>query len=267
MRPVQAVGRSHPDIKEVDYWKSHSHRDDVVVIEDLSMLQMAQAQGLDCLRFIYVANRNYRDDASKVKNYYLKHAKQAYEVSEKTMESLLEKNNQVGLIGVFSLTFIDPCMITPERFPLIVVLDRLEMAGNVGTILRTADATQVPLVIHVESMVSLSHPKLVSASRGMILFQRMARLSRDETIQLLRQWGYRVLLGEPEEGTSYYQMNYQEPLALVVGSERYGIHPSWFANPHQRIFIPMEGKMKSLNVGVAASILLYAAYTNHKLKK
>jgi hypothetical protein len=62
MRQVQAVGRSHPDIKEINFWKSHSHRDDVVVIEDLSMLQMAQrSRKLNCLRFIYVTNRNYRE--------------------------------------------------------------------------------------------------------------------------------------------------------------------------------------------------------------
>lgn len=267
MRPVQAVGRSHPDIKELDYWKSHSHRDDVIVVEDLSMLQMAQAQGLDCLRFVYVGERTYRDEASKVKNYFLKNARQIYEVSEKTMDSLLEKQNQVGLIGVFSLAFLEPSMITPASYPFIVILDRLEMAGNVGTILRTADATQIPLVIHVDSIVSLSHPKLVAASRGMILFQTMARMSREETIQLLHQRGYRILLGEPEEGKPYHRMNYQGPIALVVGSERYGIHPSWFAYPHQRVFIPMEGKMQSLNVGVAASILLYEAYKNRKLEE
>ena len=72
-------------------------------------------------------------------------------------------------------------------------------------------------------------------------------------------------MGEPELGKSYNELDYHGKIAIVVGSERYGINPDWYNHPHQKVFIPMYGTMTSLNVGVAASILLYEAKLKRKL--
>lgn len=261
------VAKSHPGIKEVMQWKQGTDKELYYVIEDLSMLQMAREAQLPCMRFIEISSHPYREEAEQVRQYFHAHASEVFAVSDKTMTNLLDKKNQVGLIGVFRHEGLSLAEIHPETHPFLLVLDRLETPGNVGTILRSADATHVSLVLHVDSTVHLNHPKLIAASRGMVLFQPMAKASLDEALAMLVEKGYRLYLGEPEAGRPHFAYDYQGPIALVVGSERYGIQQKWFQIPHVNVFIPMEGKMNSLNVGVAASLLLYAAYEKRKLIK
>ena len=177
------------------------------------------------------------------------------------MDSLLQKENAIKMIAVVKLPVTNYEELKKHNFLLVV--DKIELPGNLGTILRTMDAVGADAIISVDPFTKLNNPKLVHASRGMNLSIKQLEDSYANVLSFLHNEGYTIYLGEPELGKSYNELNYQGKIAIVVGSERYGINPDWYNHPHQKVFIPMYGKMTSLNVGVAASILLYEA----KLKR
>ena len=112
-------------------------------------------------------------------------------------------------------------------------------------------------VLAVDVKTHIYGTKCISASRGTIFHVPIISLSQAEAQAALIQHGFTVYLSEPEDGVAYDQISYAEKCAVVVGSERFGINKSWFSCPHQNIYIPMSGRMSSLNVGVAASLVMY----------
>ena len=110
----------------------------------------------------------------------------------------------------------------------------------------------------------MHNPKITSSSRGCNLLIPTAIASYEEAQQWLLENNYDIYLGEPNLGKDYQSYDYQNNIAIVVGNERFGINEEWYNNKHIKVFIPMFGSNNSLNVGVAASILVYEATMQRK---
>jgi len=257
MEQILNIGLSSPIIKEIKDLKRHPKLDKVVV-EDLAVFtfMLQEKRPLDV--FIYAPELIYSDEAKKVIEYYSKCAP-SYTVSKKTYQAIAEKDNATGLIGIVPFKFYNLKDINPTDYDFIVVADKLENPGNLGTLLRTMDGAGASLLINVDPIVNLTSPKLVAASRGMNLFIKQVRCSYEEAQKFLLDNKYTIYLGEPDLGKPYNTYDYQGKIALVVGGERYGINPLWYQHDHQKVFIPMSGKMGCLNVSIAAAILIYEA--------
>ena len=129
--------------------------------------------------------------------------------------------------------------------------------GNMGTIIRSMDATNFDALISINPNTKLNNPKLVHSARGMNLVIPQLECSYEECQKFIESNNFTPYLGEPILGLSYDETKYNDKLAIVVGSERYGITPDWYNHKNEKVFIPMYGIMGSLNVGVAASILMF----------
>ena len=101
----------------------------------------------------------------------------------------------------------------------------------------------------------------------MLLFLPVVIGSYASVQSFLEKNAYSVYLGEPELGKSYDQYDYDGKVAIVIGNERFGINSDWYNHPNNKVFIPMYGKIGSLNVGVAASILIMQASLKRNEKK
>ena len=127
--------------------------------------------------------------------------------------------------------------------------------------MRTADASNADLVIFTNIKAKINDIKTIRASRGTIFttpFIVIQDLS--EVITYLKQNNSQIVICEPEQGINYHQFDYSGNIALIVGSERYGVSPEWFnLNNNKYIRIPMCSNVGSLNVGVATSIITYQA--------
>ncbi len=258
MKEYQAIGIKHPVIKEIKNSKKKNNRE-VMIIEDLSMLALIDKYKFKVLQFIFCNDRIYSEDAKEIRDQYLQTSNESYEVSVKTYDTISEKDNSAGMIAVIKLDKLSLDNIDPNKYPFILVLDGLEIPGNVGTIYRTADAVGIDLIINVDLKTSIYNPKTIASSRGMCLTMPFINTDYETANKFLLANNYRILLGEPEEGQAYSKVNYDGHIAIVMGSERFGINKNWYNYQHERIFIPMVGEMKSLNVGVATSIILYEA--------
>lgn len=230
--------------------------------DDLFALSLVEKYNLEVSEFYYCNDYQYRQEATQIKDYIESVSKNTYTISTKTFEAIALKDNASNMIAKIKLPLVDINSLKDKEF--IVVVDKIELPGNLGTILRTMDAVKADALISVDPFTKLNNPKLIHSSRGMNLLIPQCEVSYNEALEFFKNDNFSVFLGEPELGQSYEKYNYKGKIAIVVGSERYGINPNWYNHEHKKVFIPMEGEMGSLNVGVAASILMYEAHKNKR---
>jgi TrmH family RNA methyltransferase len=143
---------------------------------------------------------------------------------------------------------------------LVLVASGIERPGNLGTIVRTAEAAGAGGLVACDAATDVFHPEAVRGSVGAVFDLPLARASRDETLAWVREQGMRVVVATPDGERPVWEVDYSgSGLAVVVGGERYGVDPAWLAAADETVCIPMSGRADSLNVAVAAGIVLFEA--------
>ena len=143
--------------------------------------------------------------------------------------------------------------------PLVMVLESVEKPGNLGAVLRSADAAGADAVVVCDPKTDLYNPNLIRASLGAIFSRQVAAASSEETIAWLKANGIRILTAQLQDSVLYYDTPMQGPTALVMGTESTGLTNLWRDAADAHIRIPMLGSLDSLNVSVSAAILLFEA--------
>jgi TrmH family RNA methyltransferase len=143
--------------------------------------------------------------------------------------------------------------------PLLVVVVSVEKPGNLGGILRSADAVGVDGVIVCDPRTDVHNPNVVWASTGTVFCVPIAEAGFAETLAWLREQDIRVLAATPHADLEYTAADLRTPVAIVVGSEEAGLGCEWLDAADLRVRIPMRGVADSLNVAAATAILLYEA--------
>jgi len=142
---------------------------------------------------------------------------------------------------------------------LLVVLDRIQDPGNLGTIVRVADAAGATAVLATQGSVDVHNPKAVRATMGSLFHLPVLAVERAGLLGALRERQVRILVADQRGATAYTEADYRPPIALVLGSEGAGPDPAWLPAAAAAVRIPLYGRADSLNVAVAAGLLLYEA--------
>ena len=153
----------------------------------------------------------------------------------------------------------DSCLLTPHTSPLIVVLESVEKPGNLGAILRTAEAANVDAVIVCDPLTDLYNPNLIRASIGGVFSVPVAVCTSKECIAFLKEHKVRILTAQLQDSYDYYDYDMRQATAIVMGTESTGLSQQWRDAADVHIRIPMLGRLDSLNVSVSAAILMYEA--------
>ena len=143
--------------------------------------------------------------------------------------------------------------------PLVVVLESVEKPGNLGAVLRSADAAGADAVIVCDPLTDLYNPNLIRSSIGAVFSRQVAAASSQDTILWLKQNGIRIYTAQLQDSEWYYDTDMQGGTAIVMGTESTGLTDIWRDAADAHIKIPMLGQLDSLNVSVSAAILLYEA--------
>ena len=143
--------------------------------------------------------------------------------------------------------------------PLLVVLESVEKPGNLGAVLRTADAARVDAVIVCDPLTDLFNPNLIRSSLGAFFTVPCVACSSAECIAFLRQRGVQILTAQLQDSRLYYDTDMRRATAIVMGTESTGLSPQWRQAADAHIRIPMLGRVDSLNVSVSAAILVFEA--------
>ena len=146
----------------------------------------------------------------------------------------------------------------PEN-PLVMVLESVEKPGNLGAVLRSADAAGVDAVIFCDPLTDLYNPNLIRASLGAAFSVPLAACRSEEAYGWLKEKGIAILTAQLQDSELYYRTDMVRPVALVFGTEDKGLSDYWRQRADAHIRIPMAGMMDSLNVSVSAAILAFEA--------
>jgi TrmH family RNA methyltransferase len=148
---------------------------------------------------------------------------------------------------------------SPARPPFLLIVEAIEKPGNLGTILRSADAAGADALIVCDPVTDLFNPNVVRASTGVLFSVPVIIASSEEVREWLRPRGVRAIATTPSATALHTDTDLRGPLAIVMGSEQYGLSDYWLREADARVRIPMAGQADSLNVAMATIITLFEA--------
>lgn len=181
-------------------------------------------------------------------------------ISQEVYDKLAYRSSTEGVLAVFKAkeNALQNINLTSEN-PLILVAEAPEKPGNIGAILRTADAANVDAVIIANPKTDLYNPNIIRSSVGCIFTNQIATGSTSEIISFLKKKNISIYAATLQDSKVYHQIDFTTATAIVVGTEATGLSQAWRENATQNIIIPMNGEIDSMNVSVAAGILIFEA--------
>ncbi|MGB0896239.1 MAG: TrmH family RNA methyltransferase [Flavobacteriaceae bacterium] len=176
------------------------------------------------------------------------HQKIAYRSSTEALVAIANtKNNTLDTIE----------FNTPN--PLVLIAEAPEKPGNIGAILRTADAANVDAIFIANPKTDLYNPNIIRSSVGCVFTNQIATGTTEDIIAFLTKHNIAIYAATLQNSNYYHQEDYTKGSAIVVGTEATGLSQEWRDAATQNIIIPMQGQIDSMNVSVAAGILIFEA--------
>ena len=181
------------------------------------------------------------------------------EISKEVYQKLAYRDTTEGILAIAKTKSLALSDLKLSKNPLILIGESLEKPGNVGAILRTADAANIDAVIIANPKSDLYNPNIVRSSVGCLFTRQIAVGTTEEVIAYLKANSITIYSATLQDSTEYHTQDYTTPTALVVGTEATGLSEKWRTESTKNIIIPMQGEIDSMNVSVAAAILLFEA--------
>lgn len=221
------------------------------VVEGVRLCEEAYRSGWEALLVWYVAELESR--GKKLIEQMKQRRLPVEEITPAVLKTVSSTETPQGILMVVKQQEIP----LPPTLNFVFLPDQIRDPGNLGTMLRTAWAAGVDLVILPPGTVDHTSPKVVRAAMGAHFSLPIRQLPWADIENLLSMFGLKVYLAESGGGQVYYQADFRQPLLLMIGSEAEGVSPQGRALPAQSIHIPMPGHAESLNAAVAAGILFF----------
>jgi TrmH family RNA methyltransferase len=181
------------------------------------------------------------------------------EISKDVYQKLAYRDTTEGILAIAKTKSLQLSDLKLSENPLILIAESPEKPGNIGALLRTADAAQLDAVIIANPKSDLYNPNIVRSSVGGLFTNQIATGTTYEIIAFLKEHKINFYCATLQNSTSYHTQDYTTPTALVVGTEATGLTEEWRKEATQNIIIPMQGEIDSMNVSVAAAILIFEA--------
>ena len=180
-------------------------------------------------------------------------------VTPQVYEKIAYRGSTEGILAVVKTKQHNLAGLKLPDNPLVIVLEGVEKPGNLGAILRTADAAGVDAVLVCDPLTDLYNPNLIRSAIGAIFTVPVATCTSEECISYLKDKGIKILTAQLQDSLLYYDQDMTVSTAIVMGTESTGLTDIWRNAADAHIRIPMLGKLDSLNVSVSTAVLVYEA--------
>jgi TrmH family RNA methyltransferase len=187
------------------------------------------------------------------------HSSLLQEISKSVFQKIAYRENSDGLIALARSKPHNLAALSLSENPYVIVLESVEKPGNLGAILRTADAAGADAVIVCDPATDIYNPNTIRSSVGCLFTVPVAVGTNEETLAFLQSRGIRTFAAELTATQRYQDMNFTSPSAIIMGTEAKGLTEFWLKKADERVKIPMRGAIDSLNVSVSAAILTFEA--------
>ncbi|MBI5274097.1 MAG: RNA methyltransferase [Chlamydiales bacterium] len=186
---------------------------------------------------------------------------QKFEVTKEVFAKISYRDRPDGLLAIAKVqnkTVKDlDHYLAKIKDPFLIIAESIEKPGNLGSILRSADATGCHGVIVANRCTDIYNPNVVRSSVGTLFTVPVFELSNQEIMPIMKKYHIDLVAATPHTDELYYDINMKGPIAILVGTEQLGLSVFWISQASHRIKIPMLGKADSLNVSNATTVLMY----------
>jgi TrmH family RNA methyltransferase len=224
------------------------------LIEGKREISLALKGGYEIETLLFYPEICTEIEAKKISN-----TTELIEINKDVFQKLAYRDTTEGILAIAKAKSQQLSDLKLSDNPLILVAEATEKPGNIGALLRTADAANLDAVIIANPKSDLYNPNVVRSSVGCLFTNQIATGTTAEIIAFLQEKKINFYCATLQNSTSYHTQDYTTPTALVVGTEATGLTQEWRDAATQNIIIPMQGEIDSMNVSVAAAILIFEA--------
>jgi TrmH family RNA methyltransferase len=266
--PVRITSRQNPHVKHAADLRvgRERRRRRQFIIDGTREISRALASGIHLIEAFICEELCTSEEAAAARSVVEEKGAESFIVSPDVYEKLAFGDRNDGIVAVADMplrSLSDLCL--PER-PLIAVLEGVEKPGNVGAILRSADAAGIDAVIIADGRTDLYNPNTIRASLGTVFRPNVCEATTDDVIQWLQQRDLQIITARPAAEMLYTQADLRGGVAIVLGSEAAGLSARWSDANAMPIRLPMHGLADSLNVSTTAAVLFYEAWRQRNTK-
>lgn len=251
----------NPRVKNVVKLRQRAHRDEqgLLIVEGHRELKCALANNRRPVSLFYCRDFFSGNNEPVLINQCRDVGVEIISCSRSVFAKMAYREKPEGLLALIPQLKHDLTALRFRGAPLLVVAEAIEKPGNLGTILRSADAAGADAVIVCDRCTDINNPNVVRASIGAIFAVPVVEASSEEIIKWLRDKKIRILAASPHASLEYTQADFRRGTAIVVGKEQSGLSKLWLEAADLQVRIPMRGQIDSLNVAAATTILLFEA--------
>jgi RNA methyltransferase, TrmH family len=249
---------NNPRIKRIGHLSKASERKEqnIIVIEGFREIKMAMDAGFKMLELYWCNEVNNHDGTEAL----IKSSKcPVFELSAPVFEKIAYRTHSDGLIALAEPKYLKPAEIKLTPNPLILVLEAVEKPGNLGAMLRTADAANIDAIFVCDPHTDIFNPNVIRSSLGCLFSKQIVVCSTEEAMAFFKNKNIKTYAAALTATHFYHQTELQKPSAIIMGTEADGLSDKWLKGADGQIKIPMLGKVDSLNVAASAAILIYEA--------
>jgi len=261
-RAVLITSTSNPRVVDARKLRQRKYRQEFgrFLVEGLQVLHMAlDAGSWSPCEVFYCEEQLVSPEASTLVERFRQAGAELLHVSPRVMAALSERDEPQGIVATFAIPQISLDSLVLSGRELVVVLDRLQDPGNLGTLIRTADAAGAAAVLLIEPCVDPFDPKTVRGSMGSLFNLPVVNVAEvPEAFEWLEKRGLRAVGADPHLGELWGDSLWRGSVALVLGNEARGLSADVAAHVGAWVRLPIAGKAESLNVAVAGGVLMYA---------
>ncbi len=226
------------------------------LVEGQREISLVLKGGYEIDTLLFVADIFSEESVNKILN----KAVNRIEITKEVYQKLAYRDTTEGIIAVVKAKSFDLDAIEfNTTTPLVLVMENIEKPGNIGAMLRTADAAKLDAVFIANPKTDLFNPNIIRSSVGCIFTNQIAVGTSEDIINYLQKHNIHIYSATLQNSNEYYKNDYTKASALVVGTEATGLTQIWREQATQNINISMQGEIDSMNVSVAAAILTFEA--------
>jgi RNA methyltransferase, TrmH family len=266
---IEISSTANPRIKEIHKLLNRKDRAEsgLAYVEGLRIVIQAIQDGWDIQTLVYCPSLLISPVGKQaLEGFLVTGLNKCIEVSESVFRYLSGKDGPQGLAAVITQKWSNLDEIDLKTAKTIIALDEIADPGNLGTIIRTADACGVTSIILVDNCTDPYDPSSIRASMGALFNMAMIKCTLDEFILWKNASGIQVFGAAGGTGNDYHFMQYFHPMVLLMGSERHGLSDRHLKICDQVVSIPMIGKSDSLNLAMATGIILYEILNHQRVQ-
>jgi len=230
-------------------------KQNLMIIEGYQEISIAISAGIEIKNVFYCEYLN-----KKKKTTPISLQKNIIEVEENVFKKISLRDNPDGFLATATPVQTSLGSIKLQKNPLVIILESVEKPGNLGAILRTADAVKADCLILSNPKTDIFNHNVIRSSLGTIFTNQIATGTNEEVIKWLRKNKIKIFAATPNTKKIYTESNLSGKVAIVIGTEHDGLSNDWLSQADEKIKIPMSGKIDSLNASVSAGVIVFEAF-------